>query len=368
MSDYWYPLAVPTLGEEEIAAATEVLRSGKTTMGEKVEEFEAAFAEKVGAKHAIMVNSGSSADLLIALAMKVRGEVLIPAVTWPTHVWSWKMAGFDPILVDVSGLNTTPDILEQAITPDTVAVSIPHIMGIPARMDHIRSAINPLWITEDCCEALGATYKGEHVGNAGVASAWSFFFSHHMTTMEGGMVTTPSRRFAERFRTLRSHGWARHLDKAPEGLDPRYTFIGMGLNVRPMEIQAAIGLVQLTKLDEMNAKRAANYRLFAAEMIGNERVDLPLVSHLARPSMFGIPMFVDDAADLARWLELDGVETRPILGGNLARQPGFKGLGMARTPLPGADYVHSHGLYVGLHPKESDVERLALLVKKWARR
>jgi CDP-6-deoxy-D-xylo-4-hexulose-3-dehydrase len=365
---YWYPLAVPTIGEEEIAAATAVMRSGRTTMGDKVAQFEYEFASRVGANHAVMVNSGSSADLLIAYAAKGRGEVLIPAVTWPTHVWAWKMAGFTPVLVDVAGVNTTADILEQAVTPRTVAVSVPHIMGIPARIDHIANAVSPLWITEDCCEALGSTYKGKQVGSTGLAAAWSFFFSHHMTTMEGGMVTTKSRRFAERIRTLRSHGWARHVKRPPAGLDPRYTFIDWGFNVRPTEVQAAIGIIQLEKLGVMNEQRQANYDAFAAEMTGLDRVDLPMIPHQSKPSMFGIPMFVDDADDLARWLEDNGVETRPILGGNLARQPGFADLGMTRGPLPGADYVHTHGLYVGLHSQESDVERLALLVKKWTRK
>jgi CDP-6-deoxy-D-xylo-4-hexulose-3-dehydrase len=363
---YWYPLAVPTIGDEEIDAATAVLRSGKTTAGDKVAEFEDRFAEKVGARYAVMVNSGSSADLLIAFVTSGhKGEVLIPAVTWPTHVWSWKVAGFHPRFIDVEGLNTTPAIVDSAFTTRTVGVSIPHLMGVPAQIDDIAAACPTLWLTEDCCEALGAGYRYRNVGRVGHAAAWSFFFSHHMTTMEGGMVTTDSGMLASRMRSMRSHGWARDSLALP-GLDSRYTFIDIGFNVRPSEVSAAIGLVQLSKLDAMSAARKNNRKAFVAGLNGVERVVLPEVPRYAHPSWFGLPMFADDMPSLRTWLEAHGVETRPILGGNLARQPAFTGLGMVTGPLPGADYVHDHGLYVGLHPTESQVERVAELIKKWS--
>jgi CDP-6-deoxy-D-xylo-4-hexulose-3-dehydrase len=363
---YWYPLAVPTIGDEEIAAATEVLQSGQTTMGDKVAEFEERFAQRVGARYAVMVNSGSSADLLVAfITSGHKGEVLIPAVTWPTHVWSWKVAGFKPRFVDVDELNVTPEIIDSAVTAQAVGVSVPHLMGVPARIDEIASAAPTMWITEDCCEALGAGYKHRNVGSVGHAAAWSFFFSHHMTTMEGGMVTTRSGATANRLRAMRAHGWARDSLAVP-GLDPRYTFIDIGFNLRPSEISAAIGLVQLEKLDVMNRARRKNHDTFTEGLRDCERVHLPAVPKGGYPSWFGLPMFVDERASLQTWLEAHGVETRPILGGNLARQPAFQGLGMVDGPLPGADYVHDHGLYVGLHPIESQIGRVAELIKKWS--
>lgn len=367
---YWYRLAEPNIGEEEIAAATEVLRSGHTTCGEKVEEFEEAFARFVGAEHAVMVNSGSSADLLIAFAMSREGqEILVPAVTWPTHVWSWKMAGAFPWLVDVSGVNTTVWNLRQALTRETVGISLVHLMGVPCDMEAIVEFAERegLWITEDCCEALGAEFGGIHVGNFGFAAAWSFFFSHHMTTMEGGMVTTPSGRFAEQLRTLRSHGWARGMTNPPPGSDPRYTFVDWGFNLRPTEVAAAIGLEQLKKLPDMNAARTRNYERFAKALATNTRIDLPVVPPKGKPSWFGLPLFALERDRLAQFLEDRGVETRPILGGNLANHPAFQKHGVRAAPglarLDGANRVHHDGLYVGLHPIEDDrVEKVAELI------
>jgi CDP-6-deoxy-D-xylo-4-hexulose-3-dehydrase len=241
-------------------------------------------------------------------------------------------------------------------------------MGVPARIDQIAEAAPTCWVTEDCCEALGAGYEYRSVGKVGHAASWSFFFSHHMTTMEGGMVTTQSGNLANRLRSLRSHGWARDVLTPLPGLDHRYTFIDYGFNLRPTEVEAAIGLVQLERLDEFNRIRAKNHRAFVGALSHVERVTLPTVPKYAHPSWFGIPMFVDDMPSLRTWLEAHGVETRPILGGNLARQPAFVGLGMVTGPLPGADYLHKHGLYVGLHPIESDVERLANLILKWSKK
>lgn len=368
---YWYPLASPTLGCDEIAAAVEVLHSRRTTMGDKVEEFEEAFARHVGAPHAVMVNSGSSADLLIAFALAQdipRGEVLIPAVTWPTHAWSWLMAGFNVRLIDVEGINTTAEIVEDSVGPETVAVSLVHLMGVPCDTEPILKVAHSedLTVTEDCCEALGAS-----VGSFGRCAAWSFFFSHHMTTMEGGMVTTAESHIASRLRTLRSHGWARHLDRLPGNWDRRYTFVDWGFNVRPTEIAAAIGLVQLQRLDSMNHARRVNRSMFAQALDDNPFVTLPDVPEGAVASWFGLPMLVDQAVDrdaLAAHLEGAGVETRPILAGNLSRQPAACRHGIARRHLPGADRVHDHGLYIGLHPSyDYDVERVARLVNGFCR-
>jgi CDP-4-dehydro-6-deoxyglucose reductase, E1 len=365
---YWYPLACPTIGDEEIEAATAVLRSGKTTMGEKVEEFEEAFARKVGSRHAVMVNSGSSADLLIAFALRLDPKsVILPAVTWPTHLWAWKMAGCDVQLADVDGLNVTAETIADCRTKDSIAVSVTHLMGVPAEMDKIAGYCksNGLVLTEDCCEALGSTYDARTVGNFGVAAAWSFFFSHHMTTMEGGMVTTNHQTIAAQVRTLRSHGWARHLPRRLDGLDPRYTFVDWGFNLRPTEVQAAIGLVQLERLDEFNKARMLNYGNFALRVLHNPLVTLPTIPPDSYPAMFGIPMFVADGHRdaLAAWLEDQGVETRPILAGNLVRQPAFRDW---VGEYPGADRVHDQGLYVGLHPTDTDVGAVAELVNDFA--
>lgn len=365
MTDYWYRLAKPTLARAEIDAAIEVLRSGDTTMGDRVEEFEEAFARYVGAEHAVMVNSGSSADLLIAFAAGHHGEVLVPAVTWPTHVWSWEMAGTKVRLIDVDGLNTTAQIIANNITPETRAVSLVHLMGVPCDMDAIEKVVHgyglPLY--EDCCEALGARWNGLPVGTSGMAASWSFFFSHHMTTMEGGMVTTPSAQFAEKLRTLRSHGWARHMRNPPAG-DPRYTFVDWGFNLRPTEVAAAIGLAQLSRLDVMNERRRRNFNTIAAAVADCYNVEIPEAPE--GTNWFGIPLFSDSRDSLAAHLEENGIETRPILAGNLARQPAIRKHKVRHSLLTGADRVHDRGLYIGLHPdNSSDAERVAHELCKW---
>lgn len=357
MSEFRYPLSVPMIGDEETEAAVAVLRSGFTTMGERVEEFEEAFARHVGSRYAVMVNSGSSADLLMAFAARhgqndkiwTTPEVLIPVVTWPTHVWAFVHAGWNVRFVDVDGLNTTPAIINEERQPWTGMVSLVHLMGVPCDTD----GLDGLSVTEDCCEALGAS-----VGNAGEMATWSFFFSHHITTMEGGMVTTDQPELASLLRSLRSHGWMRH-----DGGDP-YTFVNPGFNVRPTEISAAIGLVQLGRLEEFNKLRAENRQAFVDALSGCPGIEFPAVPGGATPSWFGLPFFVEERRDdLAAHLEANGVETRPILGGNLARQPAFQGFSEYGY-FPGADRVHDHGLYVGLHPQsDSGVERVAELVR-----
>lgn len=347
---YWYPLSMPTIGDEEIDAVTAVLRSGRTTMGAKVEEFEERFAQYVGAYHAVMVNSGSSADLLMAYATR-RGlgdEVLIPAVTWPTHVWSFVMAEYRVRFVDVDGLNTNAAIIDKAADENTRAISLVHLMGIPTTVRNYPGVS----ITEDCCEALGAEPLATHT------SSWSFFFSHHMTTMEGGMVTTNSPELASSLRSLRSHGWARHA-----GRDP-YEFVGPGFNLRPTEVAAAIGLVQLDRLPHFNKIRAANHQIFTDILEECPGVRMPTVPIGVTPSWFGLPFFAEDRDGLAKHLQASGVETRPILAGNLLRQPAFAA--WPRQELPGADRVHDHGLYVGLHPLEnSGVDQVAGLIREF---
>jgi CDP-6-deoxy-D-xylo-4-hexulose-3-dehydrase len=358
MSDYWYPLSVNTFREEEIEAATAVLRSGNTTMGEKVEEFEEAFARFVDSPHAVMVNSGSSADLLAARALDLRGEVIIPAVTWPTHVWSWVDACATVRFCDVDEVNTTTALIAKQMVPGiTKAISVPHLMGIPVELPW---ATGELALHEDCCEALGATYKGKPVGYWSDVASWSFFFSHQMSTMEGGMVTTPHQNVYDRLRSLRSHGWTRHKS------DDKYTFDGPGYNVRPTEVAAAIGLVQLKRLPAFNAWRKANHAEFERVLRGHPNITLPAVPEFAKPSWFGVPMFIENDRDgLARRLEEAGVETRPILAGNLKAQPGFRGFYFGKTP--GADRVQDHGLYVGLHPVASGhANRVAKLIGELA--
>jgi CDP-6-deoxy-D-xylo-4-hexulose-3-dehydrase len=344
-------------------------------MGERVRAFEEAFARYIGTSEAVMVNSGASADLVIMWAVRELGllkpgaEILLPAVTWPTQVWAVIEAGFSPRLVDVdtSTLNVTAEAIEAAITPKTKAISLVHLMGNPCEMDKIVEIANErkLLILEDCCESLGASFDGRKVGSFGLGAAFSFFHSHHITTMEGGMITTNDPQFADMCRSIRAHGWARDLRHRETSVDDsRYLFLGMGFNFRPTELNAAFGLCQLPKLDEFNRARernAAAVQLQFRSTNGHTVEWLMPTSWKSQPAWFALPFVLRGGLpytrkDVMDHLEKYGYESRPMVAGNIARQPAFQRFrNWTAGLLPGADVIHDRGLYVGLPPVETDM-------------
>lgn len=380
---YFYPLAEPTYGPEEVMEALESMTSFKTSMWDKVREFERLFGEKYGGE-AIMVNSGSSADLLVAFglldksggSLKPGDEILVPAVTWPTHLWSLVMAGFHVKLVDVdiNSLNFDITQLRSAIGPKTRGIFIVHLLGNTGDMDKLQMLCKEknLILLEDTCESLGSKFKGKYLGSFGMASTFSFFFSHHLVTMEGGMILTSDSDFANRIRLLRSHGWTRYLRNSEfdslDSIQNRYNFVSWGFNVRPTELQAGFGLEQMKRIDKFHKLRIENahvlrlaiakYSDYIRTMIIDERVEC---------SWFAFPILVEAHAPFTRdsfsqYLENSGVETRPIVAGNLARLP-F----LSRFPevefgeLANADFIHEQGLYIGLHPTTSKNSLLRLV-------
>lgn len=389
---YWYPLSQATFGVDEILEALDSMCSFRTSMWEKTAAFEAAFAQHVGARHAIMVNSGSSADLLMCLALmspdggagrlRPGDEILIPAVTWPTQIWSALLAGFKVRLVDVDPhtLNASIAAYHQAVTPRTRAIFAVHLMGIASGLRALQRFCQDrnLVLIEDCCEAQGTTYDGRHVGTFGAMGAFSFFFAHHMCTMEGGAVVTDSDHLADTLRTLRAHGWCRNLQHPPSlstDVDPRYAFISWGLNVRPTELQAGFGIHQLKKVDGWNATR----RKLAATFANQIATHPELKDHLrfptwetgvCDPSFFALPLLARSRERrdyITRYLEPAGIETRPIVAGNIARHPVADHFECLREfqrdhPNSGADQIHDLGFYVGLSPlnREHDISNLLI--------
>lgn len=385
---YWHPLSFPTYGVEEVLEALDSMCAFRTSMWEKTAQFEKLFAEYQGCADAVMVNSGSSADLLLSFLLRdptapllpVGSEILTPAVTWPTQIWSPLMAGLRPRFVDAdpTTLNMDLDHLESLIGPETKAIFVVHLMGNPCDMGRVQdiAARHGLVILEDCCEALGARWGGKRVGNFGLGGAFSFFFSHHITTMEGGMICCPDKETGDRLRILRAHGWRRNVQSqtAPaisEDIDPRYAFVNWGFNVRPTELQAGFGLHQLRRLPELNGNRERLANKFFAFIDETACLSRPAVAPEAEPSWFCLPVIVDkDApfrrAELTGFLERNGVETRPIVAGNLARQPAaqlFPELRAAEN-LKGADFIHTNGFYIGLLPMIGDegVDRLINII------
>ncbi len=375
-SRYSLPLAFNTFGDEEIAAAMEVLVSGPLTLSHRVEAFERAFADAHGAPDAVFVNSGSSANLLM-LATLARGvdgappvlapgdEVIVPAVTWSTTIWPITQVGAVPVLVDVSTstLNATIESIEQAITDRTKAIFVTHLLGNVGPIEEIRDLADSRGLTlfEDCCEALDAEVAGRRVGTFGRMGSYSFYFSHHICTIEGGMVVVRDAVDAETLRTLRAHGWSRNLSPARRAaveadfpdIDPRFLFVDAGYNLRPTELQAAIGLVQMERragfLDvrrrlgaEWAAARDAHPGLFEPTVFA------PGASHFAFPIVMQ-PDAPAARADLMAFMEARGIETRPLVAGNLARQPAMRTVQhRVSGPLAGADALHERAMYVGM--------------------
>jgi CDP-6-deoxy-D-xylo-4-hexulose-3-dehydrase len=344
-----YPLAHVTYGDEEMAAVMMTLRAGQTTCGPQVRQFEQSFASYVGREHAVMVNSGSSADLLIAFGLgpaQPGDEVLVPAVTWPTQVWSCTMAGYTVRLVDVDPATLQMDVadLKRKVNIHARCVFLTHVLGNVGNLDDLDDVDIP--ILEDCCEAMGARWRGKHVGTLGSAAAFSFFFSHLLNTMEGGMVVTDEVLDARDYRLWRSHGWEPKADFP-------FWFPTWGLNVRPTEIQGAFGNVQMTRLESFRQARVRNYERLTAAIPWGWLHGITVLPE-CEPAWHGFPMMVaPDApfwkADLCRFLDAHGVETRPIVAGNFAEQPVAQGHPqIIAEHLPGADRIHRDGFYIGI--------------------
>ncbi len=339
----------PTFSAGEINAALECLLSTYVTMGPKVKKFEETFASTFGWTDGVMNNSGSSANLLAVAALanpatkdglKAGDEVIVPALSWSTTVWPIIQCGLIPVIVDIdpATFNIDPNEIEKAIGPRTRAVMIVPVYGNPCAMDAIVDICKRrhLILIEDCCEALGAYYDGKPVGKFGRVATFSFYFSHHLTTLEGGITVTDDFELAELMRILRAHGWVREvkdrnrwLKQYPE-FDPRFLFVNVGYNLRPMELSGAMGLVQLPKLAKFVDTRRENSAWFRRELAQyGDFFDFQEEQPKGRHSWFGFPIRVKSTAgvkvtELTGALNSRNVETRPIIAGNIARQPALK--------------------------------------------
>lgn len=388
----FYPLVDSSYGNEELVACIETLMSGQLTMGPRVFEFEKLFAEKVGAPFAVMCNSGSSANLLSVAALVnpqrkrhlCRGDkVAVPAVCWSTSVWPIVQMGLIPVMVDVDveTLNISIKSLKEAVKKfDIKAVMMVHILGNSTNLAALMEIVenNDLVLIEDTCESLGSVFDGNWLGTLGSFGTFSMYFSHHMTTIEGGMVIAKTQEDADLLKCLRAHGWSREqsnrleLEDLNPNIDPRFLFVNMGFNLRPMEIQAAFGLEQIKRLDTMNKERRSNVHKLRNAMTSHEKwrgqFAFPTPSPGLIPSWFGFPIIVTDKCNascrsIVQSLMDHGVDTRPIVSGNFALQPAVKlfdieiGLG----PFSGAQVIHDKGIFIGCHSKPLDSERVSKL-------
>lgn len=364
----------PSFGEEEIEAAVAQMRTTHVTMGPQVKKFEQHCAYYFDSESALMCNSGSSANLLAVAAlsnpawpnhMQAGDEVIVPALSWATSVWPIIQHQLVPVFVDcdLGTYNFDYAALEAAITPKTRAIMVVHVYGNPCDMDIVMGLAKKhnLYVIEDTCESMGATYRGEYVGTIGDVGTMSLYYSHHITTFEGGLCFGKYE-IIDFMRILRAHGWSRESDyhegfasKYPN-IDPRFIFVNIGYNLRPTEVQAAIGMVQLKKLEGFIETRRAAWDKY------RNRLDKYYPYFLFQKeqengvaSWFGFGVILKDACpfslkDITGFLQSKGIETRPIIAGNMARHPA---LSMYQHRISGTlencDTIMQRGFAIGCH-------------------
>ena len=365
-----YSLSNDTWGAEEYAAIETVVKSGRYTMGEQVKQAEEKAAAIFGAKYAVMVSSGSTANLLGIAAMVYSGrlpqgsEVLVPAVSWSTTYFPLEQMGLKFRLVDIDRetLNIDTAKLEAALTPDTKAVFAVNLLGNPNDFDVLCAFCKKhgLILMEDNCESMGAVYHGRQAGTFGVFGTYSTFFSHHLCTMEGGFVVTDDEELYHYMLSVRAHGWTRNLPENStlhtKNANPFYEsfcFVVPGFNVRPLEMEGALAVEQLKKLSGFVAQRRENARRFKEKIAADARFITQ--KEIGEASWFGFALVLaqPDTAKRDRivaHLRASGIETRPIVAGNFARQPVFPQLhASVAGELTAADYIHENGFFVGNH-------------------
>lgn len=379
----------PVYDKNEIMAIIDTLLKGWFGLAEKGRLFEVGLSDYIGVKNCIMTNSGSSANLLAITALmdqkledrlKPGDEVITPAVTFPTTVNPVFEKGMVPVFIDVDldTLNINADLIEKNITEKTRLLLIPHTLGNPADMTKIKEIADKykLFIIEDCCDALGSMINGRKVGSIGDIATFSFYVAHHITMGEGGAALTNSHEVADTIRSLRD--WGRSCICSPckisidhnyicplrynlgnelKDYDRRYIYSRMGYNLKPLEMQAAMGLEQLKRIDDFKAARKKNFD-FYMNLFENyqDYFILPKSYNGSEPSWFSFPVTIREDAPFTRkeiidWLEESNIETRLIFAGNIIRQPGYVNQKFKTSgELKNSDTIMKNSFFIGIYP------------------
>lgn len=384
-----YPLATATWGEEEYAALQRVIASGMFTMGANVLTFEKDFAEYIGSRYCVMVNSGSSANLLMVAALFYTGnaglklergdEVIVPAVSWSTTYYPLYQYGLKIRFVDIDleTLNYDLDQLEAAVTDRTRAIMAVNLLGNPNDFSRIQQIIagRNIVLMEDNCESMGAEFGGRKAGTFGVMGTFSSFFSHHISTMEGGMIVTDDEELYHILLSLRAHGWTRNLpkhnhvcgEKSDDPFKESFRFVLPGFNVRPLEMSGALGIEQVKRLPHLITERRRNGALLQSAMAAHP--DLMIQREVGQSSWFGFSLVIRPGSSLTRdvlveKLHAAGFECRPIVAGNFAKNEVVKYFDHeVFGELKNAEYIDANGLFVGNHhyPVQAAIADLAAL-------
>ena len=379
-----YPLIDNPFDVNDLMSAISVLLKGKITMAQITKNFEKKFAKYVGSKYALMVNSGSSANLLAFFALinpknkyklQKNDECLIPSLCWSTSLWPIIQAGLKPkfVDVDVETLNINLEDLKKKINKKTKALLAVHILGNSSNMQQLSNICekNKIILVEDTCESLGSKFKNKSLGTFGRFGTYSFYPSHQITSGEGGMIVCNKREDYEILHSLRAHGWDRGLNNKN---NKSFNFVNSGFNLRPLDLTAAIGLSQLKKLEKFKSQRISNRNriitsLKKSKKWKNQFSFIEPIKNL-KPSWFGLPIlinkkFIKIKKRFLNKLNKEKIETRPIISGNFLNQPCIKlyKLKTKNEKFLGSQEIEDRGFFVGLPTKKISNEKLNFLIK-----
>ena len=380
------PVSGKVLDPADFVSLVDSSLDGWLTSGRHTDEFQRSLAQYVGVRKSIFVNSGSSANLaaLSSLTSRKLGkralqpgdEVITVAMGFPTTVNPIIQNGLIPVFVDVSlqTYDAIPQLLEEAVTPKTRAIMMAHALGNPFNLDFVTDLCkkHELWLIEDSCDALGATYRGKKVGSFGDLATLSFYPAHHITTGEGGAVLVNSPLLAKQVESFRDWGrdcycetghdntcqkrYSWKLGDLPQGYDHKYTYSHVGYNLKATDMQAALGVSQLKKLPQFIERRRANFRQLEDRLQGVQGLILPRATEHSEPSWFGFPITLEpdlhvDREDLLRSLQEKKIGTRLLFGGNLTKQPAYKNLNFRIVgDLTNTDIIMNRTFWVGVYP------------------
>jgi len=366
-----YELASSTWDDEELMAINKVVKSGNFTMGNRVKQFESEFASYFNSKYCVMVNSGSSANLISIAALfyksknslKRGDEIIVPSVSWSTTYHPLQQFGLKLKFVDINLDTLNYDLikLEGAISNKTKAIVVVNLLGNPNDFNKINKIIKDknILLFEDNCESMGAKFEGIYAGTYGILGTFSGFFSHHISTMEGGMVVTDSEELYHIMLSLRAHGWTRDLpakntlvNKDTNVFNESFRFILPGYNLRPLEFSGAIGTVQLKKLPSFIKARRKNAKYFEQKFSNNKNFQIQ--KEIGESSWFGFSIIIKneeiDRDDVLLKLNKNEIDVRPIVSGNFLKNEVIKFYNYEiHSDLNNSEYLDKHGFFIGNH-------------------
>lgn len=380
MNKYIYPLIENPFSDDDIIKGIKVLKSKQLTLSKETKNFEKEFTVKLKSNYSLMVNSGSSANLLALQCLinpyrknrLMKGdEIIIPTLCWSTSLWPIVQSNLKPVFVDINPntLNIDEQQLERKITHKTKAILLVNVLGNSCDMNKIMKIKKKynLILIEDNCESLGSKYKNKYLGTYGDFSSFSFYSSHQISSGEGGMICCKDRNDYNIIKSLRSHGWSRgtsfenEIYKKNKFLDKRFIFFNSGYNLRPTEVSAAIGHNQFKRMDKLIKIRNFNRKKIINSLLNNSylknKIDFYYENKFVNPSWFGLSIKIliknINKKIIIKKLENNGIETRPIISGNFADQPAAKIYDISiKQKFPNTDKVYNSSFFIGLPTKK----------------